>query len=450
VLFLLLLFSMLSKFLKHIKQSGLCCETDKILLTVSGGIDSMVMAELFLQGGYHVAIAHCNFALRGNESDHDELFVRNYAKRKKIKYFVKSFDTSAYAKQNKLSIQEAARKLRYSWFEALRKEIHYDYIATAHHADDQIESFFVNLIRGTSIRGLTGIPEKQNHVIRPLLPFFRNELEDYACKHKICFCSDSSNSEDKYLRNKIRLKLLPVLEKIQPEYRKTILECMCRLKNTETIYHHYLESNSPLFVSENGNITLPLEFLKTNTPCSHLLYEYISPYGFNKFVCEDICRTLNNISGKIFYSQTHRLIKDRDYLIIEQIKKPQEAETFLIEKQIKKISEPLVLHLKKIKNTNSEKTNKAKTTALLDYDKLLFPLSLRRWKKGDIFYPLGMKNKKKLSDFFSDNKFSIVEKSNTWILCSGNKIIWIVGHRIDNRFKITPSTHTILEIKWLK
>jgi len=441
---------MLARFLEHIKKNSLCGKSGKILLAVSGGADSVVMAELFYRAGYTFGIIHCNFRLRGEESDADEKFVRELALKKyKSPFFVKRFDTKKVAEQNKLSIQEAARELRYAYFEEIRKKEHFSSIATAHHADDSIETFFINLLRGSGISGLSGIPVKQKNIIRPLLFAFRNEIEAFAEKNNIKYRTDSSNKDSKYLRNKIRNKLMPVLEQIYPQYRNAINTTISNLRNTEAIYRAYLKKISLLKTNKNGLITISIKELKKLEPSSHYLFEFISAYGFNKYVCEDISNSLDEVSGKIFLSPTHRLVKDRENLIIEKRSTEEPDLIFFLNGDARQISNPIKLKLT-VKKTASLKTFSAgKDMALLDKDKLVFPLTIRKWQKGDYFYPLGMKGKKKLSDFFTDQKFSVIDKANTWLLCSDDKIVWVIGWRIDDRFKISARTQNILQVKWL-
>ncbi|HNW69778.1 MAG TPA: tRNA lysidine(34) synthetase TilS [Bacteroidales bacterium] len=441
---------MLARFLEHIKKNSLCGKSAKILLAVSGGADSVVMAELFHRAGYKFGIIHCNFRLRGKESDADEAFVRDLAiKKYQVPFFVTHFDTKKFAEQNKLSIQEAARELRYAYFEEIRIKEHFSSIATAHHADDRIETFFINLLRGSGISGLAGIPVKQKNIIRPLLFAFRSEIEAFAAINKLKYRTDSSNKDSKYLRNKIRNKLLPVMEQIYPNYRNAVNTSITNLRNTEVIYRAYLEKISLVKTNKNGLITISIKELKKLEPASHYLFEFISAFGFNKYVCEDICNSLDEVSGKIFLSPSHRLVKDRENLIIEQLATEAPGRIFFLNDGVKQISHPIKLKLAVKKSSGIKAFSEDKNMALLDKDRLVFPLTLRKWQKGDYFYPLGMKGKKKLSDFFTDHKFSVIDKENTWLLCSEDKIVWVIGWRIDERFKISAKTQNMLQVKWL-
>lgn len=440
---------MLDKFNAFVTTHQLCKKSDKILLTVSGGADSVVMAHLFYNADYEFAVAHCNFGLRGKESDEDEDFVEKLTQDVFGKeFFTVRFDTDAYAKEHKLSIQQAARELRYIWFEKLRAKNKLACIATAHHADDQLETFFINLMRGTGISGLSGIPLKQNNIIRPLLFASRMEIEEYAKTNHLEFRNDSSNQSDKYLRNKIRLKLFPLLEKMNPAFRDTVSQSIQNLKSTELIYKEQLQKLNLKQTDKNGEIRIEINRLKALKPGPHYLFEMISEYGFNRSVCNDIFKSLDGISGKQFYSPTHVLIRDREHLIVypNQIVMDQTSE-YLIVFGASELSEPMHLKLKEIKNAGDHDLNQGDDVAMVDMDRLTFPLVLRKWQEGDFFYPLGMKTKKKLSDFFIDNKMSLKEKSDTWLLCSCKEIVWVVGYRIDERYKVRPKTNNIFVIE---
>jgi tRNA(Ile)-lysidine synthase len=436
---------MLDKFKAFITTNQLCKKNDKVLLTVSGGADSVVMAHLFHTVGIEFAVAHCNFKLRGKESDEDEAFVEKLTKDIfKTDFFTIHFNTDAFAKEHKLSIQQAARELRYTWFEKIRTENKLSFIATAHHADDQLETFFINLMRGTGISGLSGIPLKQNNIIRPLLFASRMEIEKYAKTNNLEFRNDSSNQSDKYLRNKIRLKLFPLLEKINPSFRDTISQSIQNLKSTELIYKEQLQKLNLKHTEKNEEVRIEINRLKALKPGPHYLYELISEYGFNRSSCQDIFKSLEGISGKQFYSPTHAIIRDREHLIIypNQIIMEQESE-YLVVFGTSELSVPMHLKFSEIKNSEDLQFKRGDQVAMVDMDRLTFPLVIRKWHEGDFFYPLGMKTKKKLSDFFIDNKMSLKEKSDTWLLCSCKEIVWVIGHRIDERYKVRPKTINI-------
>jgi len=441
---------MLHSFTTYIKKEKLFSKTDSILLTVSGGIDSIVMCELFHQAGLKFGIAHCNFQLRAEESDTDELFVEELAEKYNVQFHSVSFDTSAFAKKNKLSIQVAARKLRYDWFEEIRTQFDYNYIATAHHQDDSIETFFINLIRGTGIAGLHGILPKQNNIIRPLLFTNKKEIELFAKKNKLKFREDSSNASDKYVRNKIRHRLIPLLKELNPNIHKTIADDIQRLSETEKVYKKEIRNKRSKIITEDKNgIRISIKALKKLNPIAPYLFEFLYPLGFNSTTVDEIIESLNKQSGKQFFSATHRLIKDRDCLIIESRHQAQEsrqtkASHFIIKKSQKSLTvDGVKLNFKSISKTKNYQLQTTNESANIDFDRLQFPIEIRRWEKGDVFYPLGMNRKKKLSDFFIDKKLSIPEKENTWVLTSKKEIVWVIGMRLDNRYKVTDKTKKI-------
>jgi tRNA(Ile)-lysidine synthase len=442
---------MIEGFQKFILEKQLFHRGEKIILAVSGGIDSVVMAELFSASGFDFAIAHCNFKLRGDESDRDELFVRELAKEKKVKCFVKEFNTEEYAEKNKLSIQMAARQLRYDWFESLIGQEGFLYYASAHHHDDQIETFFINLFRGTGISGLHGIKPKQGKLIRPLLFAQRIEIEGFAAKNGIAFREDSSNQKNDYLRNDIRHNLIPVLQKIKPDFADVMEQNISRFSQAEDIYRNEIKTQKKRIVRiEDKEVKIDIEKLKLLYPLETYLYEFLVPYGFSFANTHDIIDSLYSEPGRKFLSNSYVLIRDREYLIIRKEKSGIEDSNkeYKIKLLDKIISEPLKLKLDKFERTSDFTFIKDKKTASLDFGKLTFPLTLRKWKKGDYFSPLGMTNKKLLSDFFTDNKFSLFEKEDTWLLLSDDKIVWVIGHRIDNRFKIDKSTKNIFQIAY--
>lgn len=431
--------------LTSIKKANLFASSDSILLTVSGGIDSVVMCELFHKAKLKFAIAHCNFQLREAESDADELFVKQLAKKYDVPFFCKQFNTSAYADEKNCSIQMAARDLRYKWFEEIRKREKFQYIATAHHQDDSVETFFINLVRGTGISGLHGILPKQGKIIRPLLFTNKGEIENFAKKNKLKYREDSSNASDKYVRNKLRHQVIPVLKELNPALGNTINENIQRLRDVELIYKNEIENKRKAFVKkEKKNHTISIEQLKKLPLPYPYLYEFLKPYNFNATTVESIIAALSGESGKQFYSDTHRLIKDRNSLIIEKVPgvKNQELRINIHKDQKELIIEGIKLKFRTLHENPKSKILHPKSECI-DFNKLEFPLEVRKWEKGDAFYPLGMKGKKKLSDFFIDKKLSISQKENTWLLTSKGKIVWVIGLRIDERFKITDKTKKI-------
>lgn len=435
---------MLKDFKDFVAEKGLLKKADKTLITVSGGRDSIVLCDLFYKAGYSFAIAHCNFQLRGKEADQDEEFVKKTAQKYKVQFFVKRFETDKLAKENKLSIQEAARVLRYQWFEEIREENGFDFIATAHHKDDSIETFFINLVRGTGIAGLTGIEAKRGNIIRPLLFADRKEIDDFVKKNKLKFREDSSNASDKYLRNKIRHNIVPLFDEINPSFKKTLSEEIERLKDVKAVFNHFVES-AEKEVLKNNVISIPA--LKKILFPSVLLYEILKKYNFNGDVAADVFSSIDSEPGKVFYSPTHRLVKDRQSFIIAEKKDEKYSDLFQVAASNKKLNQPIKLEFSKLQNKKGLKIPADNNIVFLDYDKLQFPLELRKWKRGDFFYPLGMNKKKKLSDFFTDIKLSIPEKENTWLLCSGGKIVYVLGKRIDEHYKVAKDTKLIYIVR---
>ncbi len=440
---------MLSDFQTFIDSNKLVNKTERILLGISGGIDSICMFHLYRQLEYPIGIAHCNFQLRGDESDQDELFVRNLAEKFDIPFFSTRFNTKEISQNEGISIQMAARDLRYDWFEEIRNRYDYDYISIAHNRDDAIETFLINLTRGSGIKGFTGIKSKTSKIIRPLLFASRKEILDYLNTNNFEFREDSSNSSVKYSRNLIRHEIIPLLEKINPRFRETMIENISRLKDTETIYLDCIERNrKSVFKEEDQQIFINLEKLKELNPLSNYLFEFLKPFGFSRTQIPDIIESFDKTSGKQFFSLTHRLIKDRANLIIEETSLANDRQ-YYIELDTDSIELPISMVFSKIELDNNFNIVNSNEIGLFDLNQIEFPLILRKWQKGDYFMPLGMKNLKKLSDFFIDNKLSLSEKENTWILESNNKIVWIIGYRIDERFKITENTKKIFKVEVL-
>lgn len=437
---------MIHQFQDFIDNNNICLKTDRILIGVSGGIDSVCLTDLFLKLDYHIGIAHCNFQLRAKESDQDELFVRNFANENDLPFFTTRFDTAQIAESEGISIQMAARDLRYEWFEEMRTKHGYKYIAIAHNKNDVIETFLINLTRGSGIKGLTGIKTKSGSIIRPLLFANRKEICEYIEKNGVEFREDSSNKSIKYSRNLIRHEIIPLFEKINPRFQDTICENVDRLKETEDIYYQQIDSiKEKLLIFANDKILIKINELVDLEPKATYLYELLKPYGFSKSQIADIIDVLESTPGKQFTSLTHQLVRDREYLIIKEVSLIKNKK-YTIDLNTENIDYPISLNISFFEKTTDFKIIKDNLTGLFDLDKLDFPLILRKWEKGDYFMPLGMKNLKKLSDFFIDSKISIIEKENIWILESNGKIIWIIGYRIDERFKITDLTKNILKI----
>ncbi len=444
---------MLELLQEYVEQNELFTPNDPILLAVSGGVDSMVMAELFHRAGFNFSIAHCNFGLRGTESNQDEAFVANCAQALGVKFYIKHFKTREYAGFNKISVQMAARTLRYEWFEELIQTEGFKALATAHHLDDQIETFFINVLRGTGISGMHGILPNRANIVHPMMFAFRRQIEEFASEEAITYREDSSNRTTKYIRNKIRHDLIPLLGEINPDFRKTITATIERVREAELILRNYSNQLAgELLTEENDIVKLDIKRLLSYKPVDLYLYAILQNFNFNRSVCSEIADALGEISGKQFFSGTHRVIKDREYLIITEADDDttESSDEVIIDESMNEITRPIHLRLSNIENYDDLVVPKTGNVALLDLTKLKFPLKLRKWKEGDSFIPYGMNNKKKLSDYFIDNKFSIVEKENAWLLISNNSIVWLVGHRISNTCRITNETDKILKIELLE
>jgi tRNA(Ile)-lysidine synthase len=435
------------KLVRFVEEENLFYRDEKILVAVSGGIDSVVLLQMLLKMEVNCAIAHCNFHLRGDESDGDFEFVKNLAKQYNLPFYSKDFDTKAYAESNKLSIEMAARELRYEWFNQILELENYQYIAVGHHADDVAETVLINLIRGTGIHGLTGIKSKLGKIIRPLLPFTRKELEEFAESEGLHYREDSTNRETDFVRNKIRHQVIPVLEQINPAIRKTMSENVQRFKEVEQIYNDVIEENRLhlVFQRENQLLISIARLQELPSPSSHL-FEILSPYGFHHRDVRMIAKSLDSISGKRFFSSTHQILRDRKYLILSELEE-NDANEYLLEEKSGLIEFPIEMEASFIDRTPNFKFPTNPEIACLDASKLKFPLKLRKWQKGDSFRPIGMKGNKKISDFFIDQKFSLQDKENTWLLISGDRIAWVVGHRLDDRFKITQETTKIFSLE---
>jgi len=435
---------MLTAFSKYTKQEQLFDAPGPVLLAVSGGIDSIALCELFRQANIPFAIAHCNFKLRGEESDEDKSFVETLAEKYGVPFHSASFETKTIAKKNKLSLQVAARDLRYEWFEQLRSQHRYSAIATAHHRDDSAETFLINIIRGTGIAGLHGILPKQGKIIRPLLFTNREDIRAFVKKHKLKFREDSSNASDKYLRNNVRNGIIPALKKLNPSVEQTIANDIAHIRDVELIYKQAIERKRKKLVCKSKNgYSISIEALKKLQPAKTYLYEFLKPFHFNAAAAEEIIAALDGIPGKQFFSETHRLLKDRSELLIEEKSGPAEEPITLSKTAKTAILDNGKLKVKTIAKNADFKFPLSANCACFDFEKLAFPLQVRKWQKGDTFRPIGMKGKKKLSDYFIDKKLSLIEKENVNVLVSGNEIVWLIGHRMDDRFKITDKTKKI-------
>ncbi|TXI68979.1 MAG: tRNA lysidine(34) synthetase TilS [Flavobacterium sp.] len=432
---------MLTKFQNHIEQNFAQLKDKKLLLAVSGGIDSMVLMHLFQQLNYDIKIAHCNFQLRGKESDADELFVKVKSEKLKVKSYFIRFDTENYSKENKLSIQLAARKLRYQWFQELLLENQLDYLVTAHHLDDNVETFLINFTRGTGLEGLTGIPAQNGNIIRPLLAFSRLEIENYALENEIQWREDSSNASDKYFRNKLRHDIVPILKELNTGFLDSFQNTLHHLQQAESLVNDASKLVYEKVVEEKeSQLEIHLKPLLEFQNYKAYLYQWLKSYGFSAW--NDIYDLVDAQSGKQIFSETHFLLKDREKLILSVRKSSNEEEIYVIKSLDDKVNIPLKLRFYKAVNIFETHSN----CIFVDESKLKFPLTIRKWQEGDYFYPSGMSGKKKLSKYFKDEKYSLLNKENQWLLGSEDQIVWVVGKRADDRFTSKETTQNIIKI----
>jgi len=439
---------MLHSFQHYIESNHLFLKKDKLLVAVSGGVDSIVLCDLLQKCGYFFAMAHCNFQLRKEESDGDEAFVQQLADTYRKQFFVKKFDTGLYAAAYKVSIQVAARELRYQWFAQLIESGEANMLLTAHHANDNIETLLMNFFKGTGIKGLQGILPKTKHkitIVRPLLFAPKAALIHYANENNLPFREDSSNASDKYTRNYFRNKLLPVIQKVYPGAEANLLQNLQRFNDVAILYNRQIEEiKKKLITVNNEEIHIPVLKLLKTPAMPTVLFEIVKNYGFTATQLPEIIKLLDAESGKYISNEGYRILKNRNWLIISKLSNASSA--FIInENETEVYFDGKVLHIA-VLQPNGE-INLSPGFALLDKKEICYPLILRRWKQGDYFYPLGMTKKKKLSRFFVDNKLSLLQKENTWVLESNKKIIWVLGMRIDDRFKITGATKKILRLK---
>jgi len=440
---------MLTKVQNYIIQHKLLTPNARVIVGVSGGADSVVLLHILLSLGYDCVIAHCNFHLRMEESKRDEEFVRNLSKSLHLPFYCIDFETTKYAKEQHKSIEMAARDLRYEWFYQLIEKLDAQAIAVAHHADDSIETMLMNLVRGTGLRGMTGIQARNEKVIRPLLCCTREEIETYIIRHDLENITDSTNATLDYQRNKFRNVVIPLLEEINPSVRQTLYSSLERFEGTLAIYDQAIANiRDKVLRVEDALIKLNIEELKKQVDLPTVLYELLQPYGFGKAVIEQINIHIGGESGKLFYSDTHRLLKDREYLIISKNEQSSNEEYFIFDNQTE-ISIPFNLKITKIKLGSDFHVSKEKKCIHVDASKLSFPLRLRHWSDGDSFFPFGMNKRKKISDFFIDNKLTIIEKEQSWLLLSGDEIVWVVGQRVDNRYRVTDETKDVYQFSIL-
>ena len=434
---------MLEKFKKHINQNLPFLANSKLLLAISGGIDSVILAHLLHEMQLNFSLAHCNFKLRYEDSDKDAVFVADIATKLEVGCHTIEFDTTSYAEEKKLSTQMAARELRYNWFDELILKHDYDYVLTAHHTNDNIETVLINLTRGSSLQGLTGIPEINGNIVRPLLPFTRAEIEQYTIANNISWREDESNQSTKYFRNKIRHEVVPVLEELNPSVLETFNTHLSYLKlEKKVLDNHFEKVKNEVSFLEGDLFKIDIKKLKKHIEYKAYLYYMLKGYLFTEW--SDIERLMSSQSGKYVNSKTHRLIKDRDFLLLEEKNLHLQQLKIEISERVTKIDMPVSMSLELVNQVGVS----SKKCIYVNSDLLEYPLHLRKKEEGDSFFPFGMNGKKKISKYFKDEKMSLIEKENSWLLCDANNtIIWVVGRRADDRFKVVVKTKRILKIK---
>ena len=440
---------LLDGFEKYIEENELFSHNDKLLLAVSGGVDSMVMMALMSAAGYRFGVAHCNFQLRGAESDEDELLVAREAKRLGVEFFNKRFDTEAEMERTGESMEMAARRIRYQWFKELCDEHGYSAIAIAHHSNDSIETFFINMLRGTGLRGLTGITTQVGRVVRPMMFATRKDIHDYAVAHRIPFREDSSNRSTKYLRNKVRIGLVPMLKEINPQFTTIMRRNIARLSQAQDFITSAIGIVKGEVLEHNGDIhTLRVANIRPTLPRNYVIYEILnSEYGFKGDVVDALCHALDSdATGRRFYSREWVAVVDRGDVVIAPITQDDSCESIVEKGTARSYIGGSVLYYEYCNIDFIDTLDQGDNVALLDADKLKFPLKVRRWQEGDWFVPFGMSGRKKLSDYLIDKKVSMAEKSRQFVLLSGDDIVWVVGRRLDDRYAITRKTENVLKV----
>lgn len=437
---------MVQGFIRNIQKKNLFGRTDRILVAVSGGVDSVALCYLCHLSGFDFALAHCNFKLRAADSDSDELFVKQLAEKLNVPFYSKQFDTAVFSLKNKIATQEAARILRYQWFEELRIANNYKYILTAHHADDNIETVLMNFFRGTGIRGVAGIKEKKGNIIRPLLYAKRRELELFLSENNWEHVEDESNSKNDYTRNYFRNTILPLIENVYPNVKDNLYNNIARFRDIELIYNlHITQQQKKLLLKDGNHFKIPVQLLKKPVEVKTMLWELLKDFNVAASQLDEIIHLLDSESGRYLLTPTHRILKDRKHLIISAIQDDKSSIVIIEGDGLVNFAEGKIMFTKKASNEN---ISRSADVACLDAYNISYPLLLRRWRTGDYFYPLGMQKKKKVSRFLIDQKISLAGKEKIWVVEMNKKIIWIVGQRIDDRFKITSKTQSILEIKF--
>lgn len=433
--------NLLSEFKNHIEENFSFLKGSRLLIACSGGLDSVVLVHLVNSLKLDFALAHCNFQLRGKESDTDEMFVIGLAKRLDVPVFAETFDTKVFAKNERISTQMAARTLRYNWFEEVLSNFKYDYLLTAHHLDDDLETFFINVSRGTGIAGLAGIPVQNGNILRPMLPFLRKEIELYANKNNIKWREDSSNQKSDYLRNKIRLEVLPKFKETNPSIFKNFKTTQRNIQSSRKLIEDYMALIYNLVVTEEKEMyKINIPKLKDIPNINELLYELLNGFGFTEW--NDVENLLDAQTGKQLFSKTHKLLKNREELILTTINSEDQEVEFLVYEA--GISKPIKLKIEEVDSIGETANN----ILYIDSDKISFPLKIRKRREGDVFYPFGMRGKKKLSKYFKDEKVPVFEKDKTWILLCEEKLVWVMGYRSDERFKVDSNTSRIYKITY--
>lgn len=440
---------LLEEFEKYIAENELFTHDDKLLLTVSGGVDSMVMMALTAAAGYRFGVAHCNFQLRGNESEEDEVLVENEARRYGVEFYNKRFDTVGEMERTGESMEMAARRLRYAWFKELCEEHGYTAIVIAHHGNDSIETFFINLLRGTGLRGLTGISTQVGHIVRPMMFATRKIIHDYAVAHRIPYREDSSNRSTKYLRNKVRLGVVPMFKDIKPQFTNIMRRNIARLSQAQDFITSAIDIVKGEAMERSGDMhTLWVDRIRPTLPRHYVIYEILSSeFGFKGDVVDALCRALDaELSGRRFYSREWVAVTDRGRVVVSPIADDDDCEVIVEKGAIRSYAGGAALYYEYCDIDFIDSLDQGNNVALLDADKLKFPLRLRRWQDGDWFVPFGMSGRKKLSDFLIDKKVSLAEKRRQFVLMSGDDIVWVVGRRLDDRYAITRKTENVLKV----
>ncbi len=439
-----------SGFLRFIDQHSLFSPAQQVLLAVSAGRDSVLMARYFKQCNFKFGIAHCNFKLRGREADDDEQFCLDLAAELDVPFYATAFDTANVAASNHISIQMAARDLRYQWLEEIRKAHSYEYIALAHHQNDSTETILLNLVRGTGISGLHGIVPKRNKLLRPLLFLNRTEIDEIVLKAELAYREDSSNKSAKYARNKIRLKVIPVLKQLNPQLEKTFADNAARFAELEVLLEAVIENlTKRIFLKTDAGYEISISELKKLNPLNTLLFGLMQPFGFRQSVLKNLVCSLDSQPGKVFKSASHQIFIDRDRLLLSENRPYPKADILINPETFSACWNGFNFEAGRMNAPGFEMTA-SKSVAHLNMDLLAFPLILRGWRSGDYFYPLGMKGRKKLSDYFIEQKIPLPRKEQIPVLQNGNgDILWVAGYRMDDRYKIIPGSKNIFKLEQL-